>query len=44
MAAILRPGHRLLLRIAASDASFYKPFPGSLGGTLDAAVLRVPIR
>jgi ABC-2 type transport system ATP-binding protein len=43
IAALLRPGHRLLLRLGAADASFYKPFPGSAGGTLDDAVLRLPL-
>jgi ABC-2 type transport system ATP-binding protein len=44
IAVLVRPGHRLLLRVAAADASFYKPFAGALGGTLADAELRVPVR
>lgn len=43
MAALLRTGHRLLVRIAAGDASFYKPYPGALGGTLGGATIRMPL-
>jgi ABC-2 type transport system ATP-binding protein len=41
--ALLRPGHRLLLRVAAGDASFYKPYPGALGGRLERGRLRLPM-
>jgi predicted acyl esterase len=39
IAALIRPGHRLLLRVAAGDGSFYKPYPGALGGVLADARL-----
>lgn len=46
-AAIIRRGHSLLAWISASDAPFYKPYLGSLGGTLEAgpaATLSVRLR
>ncbi len=40
-------GHSLLLWVTAADPLFYKPYPNSAGGTLDAgpqATLSVPLR
>ncbi|HYF28299.1 MAG TPA: CocE/NonD family hydrolase [Baekduia sp.] len=44
VAALLHAGHRLVLRVAAGDATFYKPFPGAVGGVLADARLAVPLR
>jgi predicted acyl esterase len=35
-AALIRRGHSLLTWISAADAPFYKPYPASLGGTMEA--------
>jgi hypothetical protein len=43
MAALVRPGHRLLLRVAAADGTFYKPYAGGLGGVLADGRLRLPM-
>jgi hypothetical protein len=45
--ARLRKGHRVLAWVMDGDAGFYKPYPGSLGGTLqagDASTLTLPLR
>ena len=45
--AVLPAGSRLVTWITAGDASFYKAYPGSAGGTLTAgpqAVLSLPLR
>jgi ABC-2 type transport system ATP-binding protein len=44
--ALIRAGHRVLARISASDATFYKPYPGMAGGTLalDGGALALPLR
>jgi ABC-2 type transport system ATP-binding protein len=39
IAALIRPQHRVLVRVAAGDGSFYKPYPGALGGLLEDARL-----
>ena len=47
LSARLPRGHRLIARIAAGDATFYKPYPGSAGGVMtagDAATLTLPLR
>lgn len=33
---LVRRGHRLMAWVMAGDAGFYKPYPASAGGTLDA--------
>ncbi len=43
-AALLQPRHRLLLRVAAGDASFYKAYAGGLGGVLSDGRLRISLR
>jgi predicted acyl esterase len=43
----IRKGHRLLAWVMAGDAGFFKPYPGSLGGTLqagNASTLTLPVR
>jgi predicted acyl esterase len=45
--ARLRKGHRVLAWVMDGDAGFYKPYPGSLGGTLqagDASTITLPLR
>ncbi|MDX6667164.1 MAG: type transport system ATP-binding protein [Solirubrobacteraceae bacterium] len=45
--ARLRKAHRVLAWVMDGDAGFYKPYPGSLGGTLqagDVSTLTLPLR
>jgi predicted acyl esterase len=45
--AVVRRGHRLVAWVSAGDASFYKAYPGSAGGTLaagDRSRLSLPLR
>jgi predicted acyl esterase len=42
---LARMGHAIVATIAAGDASFYKPFPGSpAGGLLGASAIALPVR
>jgi hypothetical protein len=44
---VVRRGHRLVAWVSAGDASFYKAYPGSAGGTLaagDRSTLTLPLR
>lgn len=44
---LVRRGHRLVAWISAGDASFYKAYPGSAGGSLgagEASTLTLPLR
>ena len=43
---LVRAGHRLMAWVMAGDAGFYKPYPGSAGGSLDlgASELSLPLR
>ncbi|HVS29059.1 MAG TPA: CocE/NonD family hydrolase [Solirubrobacteraceae bacterium] len=44
---LLRAGHRVLAVVTAGDVAYYKPYPGSAGGTLesgDASTLTLPLR
>jgi hypothetical protein len=45
-AATVHSGHRLVAWVTAADALFYKPYVGSLGGSLEVgprATLTVPL-
>jgi ABC-2 type transport system ATP-binding protein len=45
--ALIRKGHRVLARITASDATFYKPYPGMAGGVLGIGAdtfLNLPVK
>lgn len=43
---LVRKGHRLMAWVMAGDAGFYKPYPGSAGGTLalGESTLSLPLR
>jgi X-Pro dipeptidyl-peptidase-like protein len=45
--AVVRRGHRIIAWVSAGDASFYKSYPGSAGGSLEAgnrSTLALPLR